>query len=300
MVVAAIIAILASMALGGMVVARRSAKIDRTKATIAKIDSVIRPMYDEYKYRRVPVIPRVFNPATGLYDQLTSQQVAYLRVAVVRDLMRLEMPERETDITLPPLVIPIAGGVHRISEPGLHKTYQLRAGTGIGTHGPAEALYMVVMIGGGEDARKLFHDSEIADTDGDGLLEFVDAWGQPIYWLRWAPGFVDGNAQPRVTTDAEGVAAAQSDHDPFDNRKIDMKGTGAGDYARGWRLVPLIYSAGPDGEYGIGTDTGSGSPYEWGLDAAGNPSKHYQAMWGKPADSNGATRLDNIHNHVAP
>ncbi len=30
-----------------------------------------------------------------------------------------------------------------------------------------------------------FSSSEIADTDGDGLLELVDAWGQPLRFYRW-------------------------------------------------------------------------------------------------------------------
>ncbi len=34
----------------------------------------------------------------------------------------------------------------------------------------------------GEDA---FSASEVADTDGDGLLEFVDGWGRPLRFYRW-------------------------------------------------------------------------------------------------------------------
>lgn len=30
-----------------------------------------------------------------------------------------------------------------------------------------------------------FGTSEVADTDGDGLLEFVDAWGRPLRFYRW-------------------------------------------------------------------------------------------------------------------
>jgi prepilin-type N-terminal cleavage/methylation domain-containing protein len=30
-----------------------------------------------------------------------------------------------------------------------------------------------------------FSPNEVADTDGDGLLEFVDAWGQPLRFYRW-------------------------------------------------------------------------------------------------------------------
>ena len=30
-----------------------------------------------------------------------------------------------------------------------------------------------------------FTDREVADTDGDGLLEFVDSWGRPLQFYRW-------------------------------------------------------------------------------------------------------------------
>jgi prepilin-type N-terminal cleavage/methylation domain-containing protein len=30
-----------------------------------------------------------------------------------------------------------------------------------------------------------FNDNEVRDTDGDGMLEFVDAWGEPLQFFRW-------------------------------------------------------------------------------------------------------------------
>ena len=34
-------------------------------------------------------------------------------------------------------------------------------------------------------SRDDFSDREVKDTDGDGLPEFVDAWGQPLQFFRW-------------------------------------------------------------------------------------------------------------------
>ena len=49
---------------------------------------------------------------------------------------------------------------------------------------------MVITIACGDgEARTLFHESNIGDTDGDGAPEFLDGWGHPINFLRWAPGF---------------------------------------------------------------------------------------------------------------
>ncbi len=53
----------------------------------------------------------------------------------------------------------------------------------------AETLYAVLVEGvgplGSVFNRDDFSDREIKDTDGDGLPEFVDAWGQPLQFFRW-------------------------------------------------------------------------------------------------------------------
>lgn len=53
----------------------------------------------------------------------------------------------------------------------------------------AEMLYAVLVEGRGPlgstfDADE-FTDKEVRDTDGDGLPEFVDAWGEPLQFFRW-------------------------------------------------------------------------------------------------------------------
>ena len=53
----------------------------------------------------------------------------------------------------------------------------------------AEMLYAVLVEGvgplGSVFNRDDFTDKEVQDTDGDGLPEFVDAWGRPIQFFRW-------------------------------------------------------------------------------------------------------------------
>lgn len=62
----------------------------------------------------------------------------------------------------------------------------------------AELLYFALVksgnfgaFSGGADQ---FTQAEIADTDGDGLPEFVDAWGQPLRFYRWPTRLFDPNA----------------------------------------------------------------------------------------------------------
>jgi len=53
----------------------------------------------------------------------------------------------------------------------------------------AEMLYAILVEGqgpfGSVFSRDEFTDKEVRDTDGDGLPEFVDAWGQPLQFFRW-------------------------------------------------------------------------------------------------------------------
>ena len=53
----------------------------------------------------------------------------------------------------------------------------------------SEMLYATLVEGNGPFGsafnRDDFTDKEVRDTDGDGLPEFVDAWGQPLQFYRW-------------------------------------------------------------------------------------------------------------------
>ena len=48
---------------------------------------------------------------------------------------------------------------------------------------------VITMACGDGEARTLFSENSIGDTDGDGAPEFLDGWKHPINFLRWAPGF---------------------------------------------------------------------------------------------------------------
>ena len=134
----------------------------------------------------------------------------------------------------------------------------------------------------------MFSDSEVGDADNDGYFEFHDAWGNPIRFFRWAPRFTDSDVQSMDPV---------TDHDPFDpyTLEIDTDPT----KLRGHRLVPLIYSAGPDGQYGIaqGYDDENNLEYVFG----GSPyffvksGSVYPNTTGQPTED--GYHFDNIHNH---
>jgi type II secretory pathway pseudopilin PulG len=127
-----IISILAGLTLSGLSGARQRAKIDKTKSTIRKIDSVIRPMYDSYRTRRVSV--------SGTNVKASAQNVLLAK----RNLMLREMPDAPTDVTTVP----------DFSSLPSYITY--RSGK-TSEYGSAECLYMILARSGFDpDALEFF------------------------------------------------------------------------------------------------------------------------------------------------
>ena len=92
----------------------------------------------------------------------------------------------------------------------------------------AELLYLVV-TNADPEARATFSEREIADVDGNGLYEFVDGWGKPICWMRWAPGLESSDRQPLEADMVAKLAADEyldsGDADPFDPMNVGVLGS---------------------------------------------------------------------------
>ena len=174
------------------------------------------------------------------------------------------------------------------------------------TNEDAECLYLILNTGLTDDtvAAELINPDNVGDTDGDGMHEFIDAWGNPIHFLRWAPGF---------SSDMQ-VPDPQGHHDPFDPLKIQPAA---------YSLIPLIWSNGPDGisdmgmpptgpnGFGIASAT-LASLYPWtysfpavtslpafvlsGAQALYNP--YYYSSVGGPADTNGDGSTDSYNDNI--
>jgi len=262
-VAVSIIVILAGITLRALSMARDSGREYRTKATISKLDRIIREMYASYRNRRVPIDTTGLDPRTAIGLQL----------AALRQTILFEMPERYGDVPENPQPVTISyNSVSRpLMPPGASYAYSAvlaghRSNPADNSH--AECLYMIVAISNPERLED-FQASEIGDTDGDGLPEFVDGWGRPIYFLRWAPQFPDSDIQTIDASDPD------FRHDPFDTHNLQPSAP---------LLLPLVYSAGPDGDYGI-------NPHQ-DYNYAGEP-------WGSTAGqpTGDGTHYDNIHNH---
>ena len=282
MVVFVIVTILAGLSLAGLAGSRQRARIDKTRTTIRKISEVIGPTYESYLRRRFVLTANIPNRRT------LAQQKLY----ATRTQMAYEMPDTWKDVfdngasgvvasvlalnasraTTGPLVVPTASmlayadckknGVNWSKSNPLYDS--------------AECLYMILARSGlNPDIMEQFHTAEIGDKDSDGAPEFWDGWGNPISFLRWAPGF---SSPVQLTTAA----------DPMDPQKADSNG--------GYALIPLIVSSGPDGLPGLTTiDTVSSSGWI-GLGVSQLFSAQGKRV-GTPDSIPAQDSLDNVTNH---
>lgn len=283
LVVIAIIAILAGLLLGALANAAESARAARTKTMIARLDQVIMSRWESYRTRRLTF---TWDAATQAWanaqrpDLNTNQRLQWARLTALRDLQRMELPSRWEDVTT-------TGLVPNLPQPAVSRAYRRRYDltNPSATYEGAECLYLIVTMGAvEEDSSPIdqFKSMDVGDKDGDGMPEFLDGWGNPITFYRWAPAlsrtFYFRDSSGRVVTDflpsdlqpdpgePGAIAFSQQHHDPFDSGQVDLPYqtttvsspprqwvASSSDTLkpRGYRMFPLIVSGGPDGGYGI-------------------------------------------------
>jgi prepilin-type N-terminal cleavage/methylation domain-containing protein len=263
-----IISILASLTLAGLAGARNRSKIGKTESTIRKIDDLIRPLFDSYADRRVNVQDLVLASRPSTSDcplcfsgtsPLAVKSSAWRYLYAKRQLMAHEMPEsllevrtenELADASLPSRIRDSAASRR------LARTLTLGSGTTQAqqaarrqslsvTMSSAESLVLTLVANATQgDEMELFREDEFGDTDRDGIREFLDGWQRPIFFIRWPSGFANYSlAMNPDRLNFANLSAARPD--ALDLYRIDSNS--------GFSLLPLIYSAGPDG----GSDTGT-------------------------------------------
>ena len=271
LVTISIIATLGALSITTVRSSIETAREAQTETTIAKIDSVLTSIYERYQYLRLDM--------SDLPNNLPGEERARQRIYRMRDLLRCDLPCTTNELGT-------ASQLDGTFTP-LQESYRLAVANsgGFGDNYNAELLYLVV-TNADPESRAGFSDRDVADTDGNGLLEFVDGWGNPICWMRWAPGLEASDRQPTMPLDP---ANAELDADPFDPLAV----------SNGWFLVPYVFSAGPDGEYGLIAPTATdvvemNDPFTSALTDWTNGD--YDLI---PGYSNGdETHKDNIDNHT--
>ena len=126
------------------------------------------------------------------------------------------------------------GGDPLVSDPDTPQGPQIHLSALIGRrlvahkHNTArsEMLYALLVEGvgpmGSTFSRDEFSDRQVKDTDGDGLPEFIDAWGQPLQFFRW-PIYYNNLSSTSLTPGAIGYVQKGTDlyNGPSEPRQVD-------------------------------------------------------------------------------
>jgi len=343
MVSMAILTLMASILLVGVAGVTEKARDDRTRTLIQRLNVILADHWQSYRTRRVPAAFSDFVPPAGA----TPDQVKRLRqrwrmqkrLAAVRELMRMEMPDNREEVFIAarPLTlttIPATWLAYQQMAMRLTRTATPQAAHAAWTpaNEESECLYLILsrINDGDETALSQIRETELADTDRDGMPEIVDGWGRPILFFRWAPGFSAHPGQDGTwgtPDDYLSTSALQKRNelrvdptepmqiDEFDPLQVDPQTNEDGVMMKPFHLFPLLVSLGPDRESGLhqfdknrkaGEDQRQrermGSPY-WVDKSAGwiDPERSNKARLkvqiGTPQFGNPAY-LDNIHNQT--
>jgi prepilin-type N-terminal cleavage/methylation domain-containing protein len=283
LIVLTILTIIATMILFALAGAQEQAKAEKTRSMVAKLDGFLMTRWSKYESRRVPM-------DFASQQALRGRQMLQRRLDGLRELMRMEFPDTWRDVQAPPTVLPMRPAASASYERRFRDTRDptgkaSREHRAAGDYKGAECLYMILTtsMAGEESVRAHFKESEIRDVDQDGFFEFIDGWGNPIMFLRWAPGHISPIQTEEKRNDPKKY------HDQFDPHEIDPKA---------FPLMPLIYSAGGDGQYDINRKE----------QGSGNVNSPYSDMnVGKPEDQDNYVQgpkdgtinaFDNITNHM--
>ncbi|MDA7951854.1 MAG: type II secretion system GspH family protein [Pirellulaceae bacterium] len=265
LVVISILSLLMGLGTVAYMRAAQEAKEIRTQTQIEKLDVLIMERVEEFQYRSVRVPAWVERDARLDSSLIVAEEVARYRLESLREKMRMELPDRVSDVIDPDMTTqafsekgeytPRANRYYRrvlaVKESQSDPTTWRWSRTFQG----AECLYLIVREMT-PDSDQFFTLAEIGDVDGDGMKEFLDAWGNPIGFIRWPRGF-SSPKQPFVQfTDGTGnLDLTKLKRDPFDPFNIDRDNfIRLNDHKGTFMLTPLIYSAGPDELYDIRDD----------------------------------------------
>ncbi len=123
-----LLSILSGMVMTAVQGVTTSARMARTRSIIATVDSVIQEQYESYKYRPFPVVTPTggFENAAGVFTfEILPSEAARVRLIMTRDLQRMELPDRVSDIrqstnranaTSPTLIRAMADRVVQLSD----------------------------------------------------------------------------------------------------------------------------------------------------------------------------------------
>lgn len=227
-------------------------KENATRATILKIDNLIRQAQQEME-RASPKNDLAYKWALSEFPDNPDKRDRWAN----RMRLKLNFPQTEQDCEALP------------NNPIARLIAQKKAEAGInGQIDPdtvSSSLMYILLTDGAiwgvplADADK-FTANEVQDTNGDGLMEFVDAWGKPLKFYRWPTGLVRPVPECDVSPEYWSTASTQSRSrevmriDPLDYNardSVQLSNFVAQFYDPNTMHAYLILSAGADGQFGL-------------------------------------------------
>jgi len=276
LVVILIIAIMASLITAVIGNSLNSAQAAATRATITKVHRLLEERRQAIARRNLRTEIRVVRnsmAAPELYAPqvrpgLNSNEVA--RIVAFKETMRAQFPQRIKDLSGPDRRFhtsddsPVLAQLKKLNSsfsanPPVFPSQHTMTTTS------SELLYVALTMGtelGSGGTAIDFNSSEVVDSDGDGLMELVDGWGNPLRFYRWPTDLVKAfpNSVPRpVELLIDGGNAQLWNKDPDDPIGRFNKWLSNSDVNTHWQVreyyhalstfhVPLVVSAGQDGE----------------------------------------------------
>lgn len=242
-IVIGVIALLASISfavIGNMLDTSRKAA---TLTTLAKIDKLLQQqigaLYREYDVNNPSSALKVAsgkyrkgNPATGDGDNyfLTADERSSYSLGI-KDRFLTTFPQNALEASTIPLAKDAAVFAEWVDK---HVTSPPAPNPDRPETHSSELLYIALTAGAVRGATPVdssaFGSSEITDTDGDGFIEFVDAWGNPLRFYRYPTrlinpfGFVSSRVDAAVSAAATSIPITAGQGGRFGNPLSVLQG----------------------------------------------------------------------------
>jgi len=219
-----VLAILAGMVTAALVSVNADARRSRCETQLTAINAMLQSRLETFLTLRVNPGAEVARIPPGSESWVTlGQESARVRLINLRDQLRYELPDRKSDLMLPPqlasgpapgpttqlrIVDPNTSNIGRVTYqrpvPPVLLSYRRAVAQLTGTTlGPnwadnwteqyeaSECLYLVLATTSiaGRSGLEVVKKDQIADLDGDGVPEILDPWGTPMVWMRWPVGY---------------------------------------------------------------------------------------------------------------
>lgn len=197
LVVVSIIAVLMTLIVGVVGSFLTQAKDAATKTTINKIQGLLNSRAQAFDRL---VQRNGFLSGSTEYTQTSTQQIANgdanLQAIIAKKLLQVKFfPQNVSDLKNSYLNATMLSALYP-------KLYSGGVPTQLATN--PEIFYDFLtqenVLGGVPVGSDAFSASEIQDTDGDGLPQFIDAWGNPIRFYRWPTRLFRSGGQTGANT----------------------------------------------------------------------------------------------------